>query len=142
MMQYNPPVTVEQEIADDLLAVDRSFASRMFNRELAALRAQNPFLVIDQFPGVISCKLTANVAQDINIPDGTKMVRFRGNGQYLITRNGVATIPSLPFSGQTDGSGCIIKPEGNWYFTGDEIKQLSIIAIADMVVSMEYIQQQ
>lgn len=141
-MDMKKDTTVEQQLETELTLTQTNFASRMFNAPLAALRAQNPFVRIEQFPGVISAKLTANTAQDINFPEGTKMVKFKGNGDYYVTRNGVAVVPALTFAAGSDGSGVLYKPEDVWIFTGEEVKQVSVIAPVDCILSVSYIQQQ
>lgn len=135
-------ISVEQQLETELQLTQTNFASRMFNAPLAALRAQNPFVNIIQFPGSLSAKLLAGVAQDINLPEGTKMVRFKGNGDYFVTRNGIAVIPAAGFSALTDGAGVIYKPESEWIYTGEEIKQFSVISVADSLLSVSYIAQQ
>lgn len=104
-------------------AVD-NLAHRMSNPKLMALRAQNPFIHVMPFPNeVVALALQANVPTDINLPEGTKMVRFSGNGDYYVSRKGNAELPTA----QNPGGGSVYKPEGAYYYT-EEIKQFSVIA--------------
>lgn len=132
------PITAEEEIATDMKMTSGDFASRMFNYKLAALRAQNPFVTITQWPSVMAFALTAGVAVDIDLPDGVKMILFSGNGEYFVTRNGRA---QLPTGSHTQGDGALMNPEWGWIHA-EEIRSISVIAPQDMRLSIAYIQQQ
>jgi hypothetical protein len=104
-------------------------AKSMSNPKLMALRAQNPFITIMPFPNSsISMSLTANVARDINLPSGTKMIMFSGNGEYFVSRNGNAVIPT---ASAPEATGSIMNPEFCFFFV-DEVRQMSAIAPFDM----------
>lgn len=123
----------------ELLAVSSAnamndLANRMSNPKLMALRAQNPFLVIGQFPNeAVGVLLAAGIPQDINLPAGTKMIRFTGNCDYYVSRKGNAQIPDG--TANTRDSGAIYKPEGIYYYA-EEIKQLSIVGPAVGIVTV------
>jgi hypothetical protein len=125
----------------DLIAVENKrsvdeFAKRMSNPKLTALRAQLPFIPIMPFPNTsLSYALTADVPLDINLPSGTKLVMFSGNGEYFISRNGRAEIPI------GDGSsGNVMNPEFfMWYV--EEINQFSAIAPFDCRLTVHCFQQ-
>lgn len=135
-------VSVEEQTSYNMQQAQSIMASSMFNAPLASLRAQNPFVTIEQWPGVISAKLLAGVAQDVNLPSGCKMIRFKGNGDYFVTRNGNAVIPARAFAADGGGDGVMYKPESGWIFTGEDIKQFSVISVADSLLSISYICQQ
>lgn len=110
-------------------------AHRMANPKLMAIRAQNPFLIISPFPNEsVSVLLAAGLPQDIDLPRGTKMIRFSGNCEYYINRKGNAQIPDG--TANTKNSGSIYKPENMFYYTGEEIHQLSIVGPAVGVVTV------
>lgn len=135
----NDNLTVSDEIASDNSRTMFEFAARMFNHRLAALRAQNPFVEIEQWPEPCTYVLTANQSKDINIPTHAKMMRFSGNGNYFVTRNGNAFIPT---GDKTDnGDGVVFKPEWAWFHC-EEIRSVSVIAQADMVLTVSFISQQ
>lgn len=103
-------------------------AHRMGNSKLMALRAQNPFIQILPFPNETrGYALPAGVAVDINLPSGTKMIRFVGDGNYYVSRKGNASAPVGVAN--EDGSGSIMKPEYGFFFV-EEISQLSVISTA------------
>lgn len=90
---------------------------------LIALRMQFPHLeVVPWPPRAKSIALTANVAQDLNLPDGTVAVIMRGNNDYYVSNAGNADIPTA-----TNDSQSVYKPEGYMLYTGN-IRSLSIIA--------------
>lgn len=93
---------------------------------LMALRMQFPHLEIIPFPN--RCKsllLTANVATDVNIPDGCAAMIVRGNNDYYMSNLGNADVP-----GGVTGDGesqSVYKPEGYIVYVAN-IRQLSVIA--------------
>lgn len=117
---------------DNVLA---NLSNRMTNTDLMALRAQMPFIHIMPFPNtVMNILLAANVAQDIQIPDQTKLVRFKGDGNYYVSRNGAAQIPDGTDNTKTSGS--VMTPEDTYYYV-EEIRQLSMISLAGCKVTMQ-----
>lgn len=122
-------------------ALEDAYAPRVFNASLSALRAQNPFIPMLPWPGsVIAGKLVANAAQDIQLPEGTKMIRMRGeNGKdYWVTRNGAAQIPGTTPDPLADrySAGAMMTPNDRYFYTED-IRQLSMIAAQDTLFSIE-----
>ena len=108
------------------------FSRRMYNPKLMALRTQNPFAVIMPFPNETrNLVLVGGVAQDINLPEATKMISFSGSGEYYVTRMGKASIPN----GVDQDTGCVMNPEGMFYYV-EEIRQLSVIAPDDCKVTV------
>ena len=110
----------------------QSLSQRMYNPKLMALRTQNPFISIMPFPNEsVGLALSAGVAQDINLPEGTKMVMFSGNGEYYVSRKGIAQVPTLndPFTGS------IMNPEFSFMYV-EEIRQLSAVAPYDMKLTV------
>lgn len=106
-----------------------NFSHRMANTKLMALRAQNPFITILPFPNEsVSLFLAANIPTDINLPSGTKMLMFSGNGEYFVSRKGKAEIPALNSQVST---GSIMNPEFCFFYV-EEISQMSAIAPFDM----------
>lgn len=119
-----------QELAqnNNNIAFD-DLAHRMANPKLMAIRAQNPFIQILPFPNEsVGILLAANVAQDINLPQGTKLVMFSGDCSYYVSRKGAAQIPDGTIN--TIDSGSIFKPELGMFYYVEEIRQLSIIGPA------------
>lgn len=117
-----------------------SLAHRMSNPKLMALRCQNPFIDIMPFPNkVVSVLLAAGVPQDITIPSQAKLVRFSGNGEYYVSRNGNAQIPDG--TPNTSDSGSIMNPENNYWYV-EEIQSLSVVsAIASVRLTVEFFSQ-
>lgn len=117
-----------QNTADD-------FAHRMYNTKLMALRAQLPFMQIMPLPNtVLNILLAANVAQDVQIPDQTKLVKFKGDGNYYVSRNGAAQIPDG--TDNTTRSGSIMVPEDVFYYV-EELKNISIISLAGCKLTIQ-----
>jgi hypothetical protein len=111
----------------EALAFD-NIAQRMANPKLLALRAQHPFIPILPFPNESrSVLLAANVAQDINLPTGTKMIMFSGNGEYYVSRKGNAQTPDG--TSNTNDNGSLMNPEFCFWYV-EEINQFSVIAPA------------
>lgn len=116
-----------------------NFSQRMVNTKLMALRAQMPFVPILPFPdSVLTFIMVANVAQDINLPDGTKMAAFSGNGEYYISKKGNAQIPDG--TANTNQSGSMMNPEQSFYYV-EEIRQLSVVAPFACKVTVQCFQQ-
>lgn len=118
----------------DIIAASQDLAiedisRRMSNPKLMALRAQMPFIPIMPFPNEsISLFLAAGVATDINLPSGTKMVMFSGNGEYFVSRKGNAVVPT---AATPQATGSIMNPEFCFLYV-EEINQMSAIAPYDM----------
>lgn len=131
----------DDQIDLDNAALEDAFAPRVFNANLAALRAQNPFIGMLPFPTtVVAGKLSAGIAQDIQLPEGTKMIRIRAETgkDFWITRNGTAQIPSAtpdPHS-QAYGGGSLLSPNDRHFYTED-FRSLSMIAAQDTLFAIE-----
>lgn len=111
-----------------------SLAHRMSNPKLMALRAQNPFIQILPFPNeVVTLALSANTSTDINLPEGTKFIKFSGNGEYYVSRKGNAEIPATSVRSSGDS---LLNPE-DCYFYVEEIRQFSVIAPLNMRLSVQ-----
>lgn len=111
------------------------FAHRMYNTKLMALRAQLPFMQIMPLPNtVLNILLAANVAQDIQIPDQTKLLKFRGDGNYYVSRNGAAQIPDG--TDNTKLSGSIMVPEDVFYYV-EGLINISIISLAGCKLTIQ-----
>lgn len=120
-------------IAEQFTSVEENYAHRMFNPKLMALRTQLPFIPIMPFPNEsLAYLLLAGVAQDINLPSGTKAVMFSGNGEYYVTRKGRAQIPTAVHE---DGSGAIMNPEFFLWHV-EEISQFSAVSVSDVRLSV------
>jgi hypothetical protein len=124
-------------IESDLM--ERDIASRMYNPKLSALRAQHQGLAIAPLTNkAIAVVLAANVAVDINLPTGTKMVRFNSDGFFVVSRNGRAQLP--PAALVTGDANCEIGsfwPAFDTYYYVEEIKQLSMLSDLQVRVSIE-----
>ena len=107
---------------------DAVFEDLHFDSKLAILRAENPYIPILKFPdAVLNFVMTANVAQDVNIPSGAKLVRFAGSADYYVQRNGAAQVPTASLTGDLSTMGALLKPEYA-FFAAQEMGQLSIVA--------------
>lgn len=116
--------TVPQEVAIGSSIGDIEYVDQGPVDNLIALRLQFPFMEILPFPArVVSVALNANTPTDVNIPDGTVGIVLRGNGDYFISLNGGAAIPTI---GGPDTQS-IYKPEGYVMYVGGR-HQLSVVA--------------
>jgi hypothetical protein len=133
-------VTPDMQAAENQKDTIESLSFRNFNPKLAALRAQNPFLPIIQFPNSsVTFVLAANAAIDIDLPQGTKYIYISGSDEYYISRQGKAQIP-VSVTGDSE-SGSTQNPEGFFLYV-EEIRQFSIVAVnADTRVSIGCFQQ-
>lgn len=124
-------------VESDLMETD--IASRMYNPKLTALRAQHAGLPIAPLTNkAIAAVLTANVAMDINLPSGTKMVRFNSDGFFVVSRNGRAQLPPAALvTGDMDNSIGSFWPAFDTYYYVEEIKQLSVISDLPVRISIE-----
>jgi len=123
--------------------MERDIAGRVYNPKLTALRAQNCGLPISQFTNKsIAVILAAGVAVDLNLPSGTKMIRFNSDGFFFASRNGRAQIPTVALvTGQAEadiGSFC---PATDTYYYVEEVHQLSIISDLQVRVTVECFSQ-
>lgn len=131
-----------ESVESDLVEYD--IAGRTFNHKLNALRRQNHFVEISQFTNkAIACVLAPNVAVDINLPSGTKMVRFNSDGFFTVSRNGRAQLPPASLvTGDADSNIGSFCPNTNvWYYV-EEIQQLSIVSDMQVRISIECVAQQ
>jgi hypothetical protein len=124
-------------IESDLM--ERDIAGRAYNPKLTALRAQHQGLAIAPFTNVAgSIVLAPNVATDVNIPTGTKMIRFNSDGFFVVSRNGRAQIPPVALiTGNMDLTIGSFYPNNGMYYYVEEIKQLSIMSDMQVRVSIE-----
>jgi hypothetical protein len=130
----------ENEIENDRRDMLADFAQRMSNPKLSALRAQNPFLPIVPFPNsIINVMLPANgYPVDIYLPEGTKYINIRSTGEYFVSRNGNAQIPTSSIS--NDGRGCSFDSAHFVYV--EELRSFSIVSsVANNAVCISCYQQ-
>lgn len=100
--------------------------NRVFDANLAKLRAQFPFLEIQPPPlNVVTVALAANVERTVQLPDNTKMVRFTVAGDiFYVMLQGKAYIPAP--DNDTSIPGPLVQPEG-WYAV-EGIRQISLLS--------------
>lgn len=124
-------------VESDLMESD--IALRMYNPKLTTLRAQHTGLAIAPLTNkAIACILAPNVAVDINIPSGTKMVRFNSDGFFVVSRNGRAQLPPAALvSGDADNSIGSFYPASDTFYYVEEIHQLSILSDMQVRISIE-----
>lgn len=131
----NAPVNVSPETFEPLSTSEQlqyatkeaaeNLSGRMFNKKLAALRAQNPFITILTLPNsATTVALAAGVAQYIDVPEGAKLMMLSGNDKYFLTRNGQAQLPTASVDKE---SGSIMNPEAV-FWSCEDLKQISVIA--------------
>lgn len=136
------PADRVMSIESDL--VERDLSGRVFNEKLNTLRRQNHFVNISQFTNkAIACVLVPNEPIDINLPTGTKMIRFNSDGFFTVSRNGRAQLPPASLiTGQADSDiGSFCPNFQTWYYV-EEIQQLSIVSDLQVRISIECISQQ
>lgn len=105
------------------------------NEKLLRLRTMNPFLVLEQLPNAVRCLvLVANVAQDLPIPPGAKIMTLRGNADYYVSPTGSASVPT---ASNTEGGAPIYRPDGVHWFV-EEMQGVSIVAPDNAVVTAEF----
>jgi hypothetical protein len=120
-------ISPEQQLEANQNRVEENLSFRMANTALAALRAQNPFLPIVQFPNsTVAILLAAGVAKDIQLPEGTKYIFLSGSNEYYVTRQGRAQIPAD--SNGDYQSGAFSNPEGFFLYV-EEVRNISIVAV-------------
>jgi hypothetical protein len=111
-----------------------SLAQRNSNPKLMALRAQMPFINIMPFPTkALAFKLLAGVAQDIALPQGTKLIRFSSGGTYYASRM-TAQLP-VAGSGEAIETGSMQTPADEWWYVED-VTSISMVAVADTDVTI------
>lgn len=111
-------------------------AHATLNTDLNLFRAQNPFIEVLPFPdSVQGYKLTANVAQDVNLVDDTKviLISFTNGANVYATRKGNAQIPGS--ASVEDGSAGLLLPAGKFFWVRG-LRQLSLIADTNCVVTV------
>jgi hypothetical protein len=134
------PTQAENEIENDRVDTLVEVSQRMSNPKLSALRAQNPFLPIVPFPNsIINVMLPAGGSPlDIYLPEGTKYINIRATGEYFVSRNGNAQIPTSNIS--NDGRGCSFDSAHFVYV--EELRSFSIISsVANNSVCISCYQQ-
>lgn len=124
-------------IESDLM--ERDMAGRTYNPKLTALRAQHHGLGIAPFTNkALAVVLAPNVRVDLNLPSGTKMVRFNSDGFFLVSRNGSAQLPPVALStGDADASIGSFWPAFDTYYYVEEIHQLSVVSDMQVRVTIE-----
>jgi hypothetical protein len=130
----------ENEVENDKRDMLANYAQRMSNPNLSALRAQNPFLSIVPFPNsIINVMLPAGGSPvDVFLPEGTKYINIRATGEYFVSRNGNAQIPTSTIS--NDGRGCSF--DSSQYVYVEELHSFSIISsVANNAVCISCYQQ-
>lgn len=101
------------------------------HNDLIAMRIQFPYLEIVPFPArAKSILCSANVARDLELPDGTVAIVIRGNDDYFVSMNGNADIPTTDNDSQS-----VYKPEGYMIYVGN-VHSMSVIAAQDTIVSV------
>jgi hypothetical protein len=101
-------------------------------RDLMALRAQFPFLPVMPFPrSLVTAVLAANTPQDLQLADGTTVVRFFSDGDFYLSVGGAAVVPT---STNVQTAFSLYMPTGVlWYARG--LRTVSVVsATADRVV--------
>ena len=127
-------------LESDLMEAD--IARRMYNPKLTALRAQNHGLPIAQMTNkTATVLLVMNVVSQINIPSGTKMVRFNSDGFFMCSRNGNAQLPVPSVYGAADNESGSFIPQFDTFYYIEEVKQISLISDLPVRVSLEYFAQ-
>jgi hypothetical protein len=125
---------VEQAVAD------RDVARRMYNTKLNALRAQHPYLKISPFANkAVNVFLVANTPIDVNIPTGTKMIRFNSDAVFYVSRNGLAQLPANvnATTHAADGENGSFIPNPDTFYYVEEIHQLSVVSRFNANVTIE-----
>lgn len=119
--------------------VDQDIAGRMYNPKLTALRAQHMGLMISPMTNkALAVILSPGIVTDMNIPSGTKMVRFNSDGFFVVSRNGRAQLPlAAESTGQISDAGGSFYPAFDTYYYVEEIRQLSILSDMAVRVSVE-----
>jgi len=131
-LQAEQRIDIENDRAVDNLS------QRMMNPKLMALRAQNPFVEIIPFPNSgTSVRLVANVAQDIQIPSGTKYMMLRGDLAYFITRNGNAQVPGAA----QNSDAAMMQSPNNIKIYVEELQSFSVVAPADCYFTANFFAQ-
>jgi hypothetical protein len=83
--------------------------------DLAMLRQQFPFVPIMPFPSqIVGVLLAAGVAQDLRFPPGTAVFILSGSGDYFVSMQGNAAIPT---AANIESNASIFRPEFSWFFT-------------------------
>ena len=123
--------------------VESDIAGRMYNTKLMALRQQHPDLRIAPLTNkAVAVVLVANTAVDINLPNGTKMIRFNSDGFFTVSRNARAQLPPAALiTGDADKEIGSFFPAFDTYYYVEEITQLSIISDLPVRVSIECFSQ-
>jgi len=108
---------------------DKQFADQSAPDNLRALRLQFPFLEVIPVPArSVSVLLTnANVARDVQIPDGMVAIIMRGNNDYYVSFNGAAGVPVDIGNNQSLDTQSVYKPEGYLMYVGNK-RSISVIA--------------
>jgi hypothetical protein len=120
-------------VESDLAEVDLS--RRTYNTKLTVLRAQHPALMVSPVTNkALAVRLVPGSVVDIDIPSGTKMVRFNSDGFFLLSRNGRA---ELPADGVVSRDAGAFYPNADTFYYVEEIHQLSIISDMQVRVSIE-----
>src|SRR5574337_145173 len=109
--------TSASQTLDTVFAAQDNMARRVMNPELMALRHQLPFVSIMPIPMkclfIVAAK--ANDVRDVQLPDGTQMVRFSAmrDIEFFVGINGAVQMP--PPEDLTGGA-ALYTPVDQWYY--------------------------
>lgn len=116
---------------DDLAALGSMpgrdpFPSQNIESDLAWLRADMPFLPIIKTPRsiVTAFMALANTPTEIRIPDGAVMLRFSGDGDYYVSFEHQAVVPSATMDPNLM---VVYKPEFAFFYVGAK-KTVSVVS--------------
>lgn len=135
----------EELVANNSEQTLDEFARRMYNPKLMALRTQNPFFEIAQFPDqTMSVQMQAGQIVDINIPTGAKMMRFTA-GNVAATENFVVSRkgnPQAPSNVPDYDSGTIVNPVDRFFYC-EELSSVTLrhVGVSGIIVTVEFFVQ-
>lgn len=137
--------TVRETIAVEAPDQSTAFTPQGPANMLASLRAKYPFLPIMPLPPVVRpLALTANIAQDLIVPDGATIMNLTASADYYLSLHGNAEVPSATNTGQaaigTPGESKAFKVSpGIWYFVGGLSSIGCISPVACIITANFYI---
>jgi len=115
--------------------VAQAFQRSNLSPTLIAFRAKNAFVEVMKFPNLcLGVQLSANSPVDLQIPSGVRAIRFFGDGDYWVSRNGRAQIPGAPVGEESPNlqfemTG-IYRPEGIIFYL-DQGASFSVISASN-----------
>jgi hypothetical protein len=101
--------------------------------DLLFLRSEFPFLPIMPFPHrTISRVMTANVPQEIPVPDGCMMGLIQGTADYYVSRHGAASVPATTNTAgsmqtQDNAEEALFRPEFAFFYLNG-VSAFSVVA--------------